>query len=93
MQIQSTHDRGVYALRPFRLHFLDRRYQRRKGVGIALQRLGRSPRHVDEAVPRCSRSRLDGSRAGRRPRVFERGHAGEEYLGADGGVRKIVENR
>ena len=32
-------------------------------------------------------ARLDGSRAGRRSRVFARVYSGEEYLGADGGIR------
>jgi hypothetical protein len=36
---------------------------------------------------------LDGSRAGRRSRVPARGDAGEEYLGADGGVSLVARNR
>jgi hypothetical protein len=35
---------------------------------------------------------LDGSRAGRRSRVPARGDAGEEYLGADGGVEQRLES-
>jgi len=38
-------------------------------------------------------ARLGGSRAGRRPRVLARGDAGEEYLGADGGVKFYCRTR